>query len=392
MSTDSVVIRSPYYWITLSVIYLLFCFTNLLILKSEYHQRNDSSITFTTKWLKIFSMSCIICGFINPVFSLLGFVPYVCVLSEFINILATILEPLFMGYYQLSRLYYCFSNNQIHSNKGYPKCLFIYMYIFGVFLGVNTIPTMLFNDTQVLIISSCGYDDNYNFYFQPTSNMPSLSPFAGLWFLVIIILFVFWDLSTLFLYIWKIRSFLKVSPNHNDSNKKDKNEVIIHKRIMQILYKISILTIFYELVILILMLTFIFVLIALSLGELANLLSSDFLRIYGIFMFKLCLFAINYSMYLMMDHNKDKYFRFLTRIYTLRLNYLCCCCRGMVEKQLAVFDKNMNGMTEVIASDTANKKRNEESQTNISIHDQKIDTNGVELSVKSEINILGTIS
>ena len=164
---SSVVTNRLYYWISSMLIYLSFLIANLLILRSEYQRRKESSIAFTTKWLKSFSLLCIISGFINPLFSLLGYIPFLCTFTELVNYLTTALETLFMGYYQLSRLYYCFANDQTHSNKGYPKYLFSIMYALGLFFCINVIPTLLFNDTQVLIISDCGYDHNYNFYYRP---------------------------------------------------------------------------------------------------------------------------------------------------------------------------------------------------------------------------------
>ena len=97
------------------------------ILFSEIKHRKKLSITFTTKWLRLFSISCFITGCLAPLFLFLGYIPIFCTFARFIGFSCFALQGIFMGFYQLARLYYCFANTQIHSNRGYKKQVFIVM-------------------------------------------------------------------------------------------------------------------------------------------------------------------------------------------------------------------------------------------------------------------------
>merc|ERR1712083_268232 len=47
--------------------------------------------------------------------------------------------------------------------------------------------------------------------------------------------------------------------------------------------------------------------------------------------------ALSLSIYLMMEQNTDEYVTFLRVLHRLRLNYVCCCCHRMIDRQLAGF-------------------------------------------------------
>ena len=65
-----------------------------------------------------------------------------------------------MGFYQLSRLYYCFSKNKIYSNKAYPNYLFIIMYIIGILLLFIGILSAWFG---YIIIGKCGINNKFQY-------------------------------------------------------------------------------------------------------------------------------------------------------------------------------------------------------------------------------------
>lgn len=66
-----------------------------------------------------------------------------------------------MQCYQLSRIHYCFSRQQIHSNKGYPKWLFL------LFFAV--VAAWYFLEITILDIAlptiQCGIDNHGDSYF-----------------------------------------------------------------------------------------------------------------------------------------------------------------------------------------------------------------------------------
>ena len=99
------------------------------------------------------------------------------------------------------------------------------------------------------------------------------------------------------------------------------------------------------------------------------------------------------SMYLMMDYNIDGYIAFLKMIKKLKLHICCCCCcHHMVIEQL---DK-LNNSDEHVSSDivvSIKKDKGNSMETthifetrNMSMDDQRIATNGRELSIETITN------
>ena len=86
-----------------------------------------SSTTFITKSLQYTSYSCIICGFITNLISFLRMFDGFCYFVTFLCSIMFAAHVVLLGFYQLSRLYYCFSKNQVYSNKGYATWIFIVM-------------------------------------------------------------------------------------------------------------------------------------------------------------------------------------------------------------------------------------------------------------------------
>merc|ERR1712154_46127 len=67
----------------------------------------------------------------------IGYFPIICAFSGPLQYSLISSQAIFMGFYQLSRLYHCFSENQIYLTKAYPKWLFIVMQIIGVLLIIT---------------------------------------------------------------------------------------------------------------------------------------------------------------------------------------------------------------------------------------------------------------
>ena len=98
--------------------------TTVFFLSRESWKRKYGNLLFPSKGQAIFSYLSLCVGPLYATMSALflfeGIRPEV--LAMCMIFLQT--QSLFMEYYQLSRLYYCFSRDQIHSDKGYPKWLF----------------------------------------------------------------------------------------------------------------------------------------------------------------------------------------------------------------------------------------------------------------------------
>ena len=203
-------------WIVNIISLSLSSVIGLLILISELKQRRKSSTSFTTKWMKIFSLSCIICCVTYSLFAVLAYIPLVCTVSVLMR--GGSLMLLFMGFYQISRLYYCFSNEQVHSQKGYSKCTFRILIASGIFIFINFMTASTLTWTP----KKCGYNDQADYYreYIATRRLPALQK----WYLVSLIFCALWDMITLLLYIKKVRSFNKY-----------KIKPVVYKRIIYIL-------------------------------------------------------------------------------------------------------------------------------------------------------------
>ena len=143
-----------------------------------------------------------------------------------------------MGFYQLSRLYYCFSNQQIHSNKGYPKCLFIIMYAMGIMVGIGVVFSAKMWEGSNFFRTDCAINHDLVYHYQHVDILSIDQKLAVPSVLTTAFLLTVWDFSMLILYIHKIKGFRRFKEEQPD----------IFKRIMSILHKIFILTISYELV------------------------------------------------------------------------------------------------------------------------------------------------
>ena len=327
-------------WILTALLWAVVASIHFVMLYIEIQRRRKASVRFITKWFKIFSISCILSGFAYPVFCLLRYIPGLCKFSMFIALICFLCQVLFMGWYQLSRLYYCFANAQIYSNKGYSKRLFTFMYVAGIIILSLYGTGLLFgyNERALFINTKCGYRRD-GMYFAVTVKMP-LSDSQSINALFIGLLVFAWDLLTLLLYIVKIQSL------HGQT----KNDPNIYSRIMFILYKITVLTLLYQIA------GFIEVCMGFTSATLLDS-NSTFYRVTLVITGQIMGLAMNYSMYLMMDHNNDKYHRFLRLIYYLRFHWICCKWRYIVIEQLNVLDINaMNGNSE------ENAKNKEKSQ------------------------------
>ena len=225
-----------------------------------------------------------------------------------------------MGMYQLSRLYYCFSRNQSHSDKGYPKCVFIFMFGFGALFLVQDIQLPF----SAGITTKCGLHDNYEYierkefwYWVPQNHVIWLQ--VSLW-----ILFLLWDFGTLFMYLWKIKSL-----------KNDMEEV--NQRVLAIMHRVVILTLFYQI---------------------PTLLFWWIFWLFGELQINVAIFYC-ISMYLMQQHNDEQYAKFMKIIHRLKLHYLCCCYRHIIVNQVMHLNINQEQeKTEHTTNDVATKTYN----------------------------------
>lgn len=314
-------IRSAAEWICIALCALLASILNIKILWTECKKRQLEDTKFTTKWLQLFSLLTIIFGTLFTMIRFLGYLPIFCLINGALLYSSIVSQIVFMGFYQLSRIYYCFSQSQVYSKKGYPNCLFIIMFIIGVLVAVNV---WFYAWIWMGPNSKCGINNKYQYFFEPIITMKSDSyeSITSIWQSVSLSVYLIWDIITLLLYVMKVYSFRKYKPQN----------IKVYNRIMSILANILILTLCYQFSIC----------LATAIGIFRNLSADNdtliVLRtVYHMFLISSSTIT-NYSMFLMQRHNANEYEAFLKILWKLRIHYICCCCRSIIDDVL-VMDK-----------------------------------------------------
>ena len=310
-------VRTAIEWIPGAITYLIAVVIISRFLIHELKKRKKEDTKFTTKSLQYLSLISMITALTANLFFSLNEVYGICVFATLLANIIFSIQMLLMGFYQLSRLYYCFSNNQIHSNKGYSKWVFAIMISIGLFLMIDFILLVIIYNEDPYI--QCGINSKLEFYYVSAENLSV--KYLSLWVLATTVVYLIWDITTLCLYYYKIRSFREMI--------KDKHE-IVYKRVLFILHHIFILTLLYEV----------------SLAVMTVLLVTATFLTDIIWIHNICLsiamsvtsVSVCISMYLMMDHNKLEYIKFLKCIKKLKIHWICCNCREIVTEQLLELD------------------------------------------------------
>ena len=261
--------------------------------------------TQVTSPLKVSSYLCLACGPLTGLGVFLGYVDGFCFFVWYLNNTAGSLQFVFLGIYQISRLHYCFSRERVYSNKGYSRCVFVAMLGVSAVLALNVLalPFLMWG-----VPSRCGINSRlefeHEFWKEPWVMKADGAAIVNTWVTSLFAAWALWDLTTLLLYVCKIRSFRKF--------KSDNAEV--YARIQAILRRVVIVTVFYELSVLFLVL----------IGLLAwNMLGHDIIYLSVLSAGSV---IVSFAQYIMLEHNTAEYDRFLNVLRSLRLHYLCCCC------------------------------------------------------------------
>ena len=322
---------------------------------------------FTTRSLKMLFVLVIGCGPIACFAQFMRTLPGFCYFGNYLFLLSIYFQTIFMGFYQLSRIHYCFSKkSKGFAKNGYSIWVFIVMYTIGTILIIYASVYPLIQG----ITTSCGINVNYQ-YYQLQIRFVSVENIS-VYFQIYAIIYYSWDLGTIFLYLLKIRSFRK---------KFDGNNAEIWGRILLILQRVLINTFFYEIIVAIISIIFV---IAGYIVYNPSLYPSYIVTIstivwYSSGMVSSIIYCL--AMIFMVNHNDAKYIKFLQFVRCLKLDYICCCCcSSMVLNQLNAMNGDESKLENVV-----NEKKDKSSiwETNISrsVDDPKIKESGNELSM-----------
>lgn len=274
-------------WFTRIALSITFIVVSLLT-KREYsksrcelQEENTGTGNDYSKWLHRFTISTmILCGLL-PLFGVFNKIPIICGYTYSVPTLLWGLAPTSLTFYQITRLQYVFSKTQVHSNFGYSKCVFIILYIYGIFVIMLSIISVWFSQT---FVSNGEYGCSVN-----STNLAT--KLLGIY----AICYIIWDFTVLLMYLLKFCQSRKRWMNNKNGT--------VWQRINFILTKILILTLFYEFKY---MSTIVVIQFTSSTIVNTILMMTDSI-------------IISLSIYLMREHNNNEYKR-LVKIY----NTICC--------------------------------------------------------------------
>eukprot|EP01084_Bolivina_argentea_P190148 326849_1 len=181
------------------------------------------------KVLIVFEFGVLISAALCTSSSIANFVHVTCKYTLPLHAIFISAQRLFLTFYQIGRLQYCFSNQSQTTNYGFSKYTFIVLYLIGsVILCTNMIISPVIFPINLMENYGCTYGDlNSQIYFYAL--------------FIIAISYYLWDWYVLAMYVFKLIQ-IKWKIRHNDSNKK----ATALRNVQSILNKILILTILYE--------------------------------------------------------------------------------------------------------------------------------------------------
>ena len=278
-------------WI-IRISYSLAFIITFRIFWKELSKRVQKKVLVANKAIFWFSLLSLATNSIHALNSIFLYLPLYCIIQPRMGAALGGLRMLFINYYQLARLYYCFSSSSTHSKIGYPTSLFYCLYIIGIVI-LSAFGIVGFSMVNVFTVDNI-YQCNTEYH-------------ADYELLVIVYALMFWswDFITLILYLWKIYIFKKKNSNEQ-----------INTRIKFILSKITALTILYEALIV----------IAVVIGVIGastnwNTWYSMLFNIYE----ALNGISTSFIILLMLEHNNDYYITFIRKYH-----YIFCCCSSSI--------------------------------------------------------------
>lgn len=276
---------------------------------------------------------CFYCGPLATMLLILSVFPGLCVLQYTGSAIVFGTQYVFMGFYQLSRLYYCFSIEQVHHDRGYPLWLFIIMTMIGGGILMSWITMYLFVDT---LPSKCGFTSNAVLFWEyRTRSILFDADFYSdadmvrtyyLWNGTVSAVFQLWDIGTLSMYCWKIYEIGKIYKSKDDG---------VWRNSLCVLHRIVIVTVFYQITSalgLVLFTAMSSLAIPESMESAVHLFRAVLIPTFYSVLISLCMF-------MMMEHNTTAYIKGLHCLRRFHLDYLCfCCCGHIVKEQLKELD------------------------------------------------------
>ena len=295
-------------WLSISIIGLIAFLISGYILKQELHKRRSEQATLHSTCLNVWSLSTLILGVLIGFFMMVLYIPGLCHVSVYVQTVTSLIQPVLMGFYQITRLYQI---NQIHDAHSPFTWSLITLFGIGFVIFINMLIVPVF--VTGYINKTCGINFKSSLKYYYSSYSFSSSQIFPDWFRYTVMLYVCWDILTLMLYIIKLRNLSKATSNKKDGYK-----------IKSVVNKIVILTVSYQ----------INLLFTFSISTIFTLRnkpwSNDLFGLISIIVYGIAILSPSVfyclSMYLMLDHNHKEYRKYLKILKWLKLYYFCYCC------------------------------------------------------------------
>lgn len=179
-----------------------FIVSNGYIVVKEMKKRRNGSAEFESNSMKWISLFALMGGLIVAFASLLSHFNGLCHFMEAVSDIAAYSETLFVGLYQLLRLYHMFAHTRVYS--GYHISTFILMASAGIAVMVCVV-IVLFR-TLGIVRTHCGLDSHYRFYAHTLYF--DIEWNAYILFEVISATHFVWELTTLLLFVYRMRALI----------------------------------------------------------------------------------------------------------------------------------------------------------------------------------------
>ena len=271
------------------------------------------------------------------------------VLCKWITILCNFLwitARITITFYQIARLQYCFSAQQIHSHKyGYSKRWFIFLYVVGAIFWLFYV---IYSFLKIFVSK---------YYYDPDTWTPCTSDRlnANFWFYGVLCYYL-WDWTVFGCYIVKICQFYR---------KNDDIEVAIWMRIKFVVYKISFLTLIIEVSAAVVMVLWNEIWYYKMHWILRSVVMSFNISDYFISM---------YMVFLMIDNNNAEYIQFVKKLNKIGM---FCCCKSFVDVAMTM-DGEENDEEQEVRKMTMDTRTIDPMPEPIAVRTRTIETETVE--------------
>lgn len=191
-------------WGVISLLSLFFLIPNAVMLTIEVNKQRTVGCP-KYKFLRIWSILTITTGLVYCIVNCVRYISGLCYITWYLSHASIRLQPVFLGNFQLSRLYYCFAaRTEGMGANGYPRWVFVLMFaVSGICATSIAIPY------GFMIPELCYIDPDYMYHahYVPFSTANSSMMYMRTY--VEIGVYIPWDLAIFLLFCFSVQSIAR---------------------------------------------------------------------------------------------------------------------------------------------------------------------------------------